>query len=197
MNKKSKGTTLIEIMVSILLISIVMVFLFNILINMKEEYNLSSQRSEDSLNRSSFTRIIQNDFMKHKLNKLTNCNEGKLCIEFTLSGNIIKKLIVNDKSIIYDGEIWELTAGKYDVKKTIFNYYVAETNPTKLNQPNVVNYHSLKIIVPVEYDVFSSKKLDLEITNIESGVLQLNCTTFGNYLFSKGVNGSNVYCYNQ
>ena len=196
MNKKSKGTTLIEIMISILLISIIMVFLFNILVNIKEEYNLSTKRSGDTINRASYTRIIQNDLINLKLIGISNCSNGKLCIVFKFSDNIQKDLIINDKSIVYDNEIWELSSGQYDIDKSTFNYLVATTDPSELSQPNVINYYMLKIIVPVQNDVFSNKKFDFEITSVGKNYLNIDCESFKNYLESKGA-GKNAYCVNQ
>ena len=200
MKKYSKGTTLIEIMISVLLISFIMVFLFNILINMKEEYNLTAKKSEDSLNRSSYTRIIQNDLIENQVVGVTKCNTGNICLTLKLKNSagttVNKTLSIYEKSIVYDGELWELVGGKYDISNAVFNYSVAETDPNKLSQPNVVNYHLLKFIVPVKHDVFSNRKLDFELVNIGKEVISLNCDDIGNYLSSKGVDLNNFYCGN-
>ena len=66
MKRKSKGTTLIEIMVSLALISIVLIFVFNILADLKSEDRESTRGPEDSIKRASYTRIIQNDFIMNQ-----------------------------------------------------------------------------------------------------------------------------------
>ena len=68
----NKGVTLIELIVSLALISIVMVFIFNLLIDLKAEDSLSSKRSTDALNRSTIIRLIQNDFLDKTINWLKN-----------------------------------------------------------------------------------------------------------------------------
>ena len=67
MNKK--GLTLVELIFSLALISIIMVFIFNLIGDLKTEDSLSKTRSEDSLTRSTVINLIQNDFIKIDLNK--------------------------------------------------------------------------------------------------------------------------------
>lgn len=219
MNNKSKGTTLIEIMISILLISFVMVFLFNILINMKEEYNLSSLRSKDSLNRATYTRIIQNDLIKiglKKVNILSDGSEDRFTLEFELEDSSKKKLIVenfNDNNqrvgrIIYDDEIWTLTSGTYDISNIIFTYvepkyekYHDTGEGIYLASDN--DYHVLKIIVPASSDIETNKKLDVEISHIAPNSVASSsfCNDLRNYFqntlrYSDIVNSSNITCIN-
>ena len=176
MNNKSKGTTLIEILLSVLLISFVMVFLFNILINLKEEYNLISVRNEDYLSRASFVRIIQNDLINNENSTISKCSDGnnsKFCI--TLND---KKLVVENVNgkgkVTYDNEVWNLTNGKYNLQDIIFTYYEPKYDIYRgkgdvrfLNDAES-NYHLLKIIIPVTVDISSNRKLDIEISHISA-----------------------------
>ena len=220
MNNKSKGTTLIEIMISILLISFIMIFLFNILINMREEYNLSSQRSQDSLNRATFTRIIQNDLIEVGLKQINISNDGnknKFCIEFQLNDLSTKKLTVenvveNDKEVgrvIYDGEGWTLSSGTYDISNITFTYVEPkydrfhDTGDNRFINERDTDYHLLKIIVPVSTDILSNKKYDVEVSHIGfNSVVSYNfCTKLRNYFQNKLeyrniANSSNTTCIN-
>ena len=72
----NKGFTLIEIMVSISLIAIVLVFMFNLLGDIKRENALSNNDIADALNRATITRIIQNDFIEKNLTIVNTCNRN-------------------------------------------------------------------------------------------------------------------------
>ena len=61
MNKK--GMTLMEVLVSLVLISIVMIFIVNLLSDLKNEGILSNRRNEDSLTRASFINVTEAEFI--------------------------------------------------------------------------------------------------------------------------------------
>ena len=77
MNKK--GMTLMEVLVSLVLISIVMIFVVNLLSDLKNEGILSNKRNTDSLTRASLINVIQGDLINNE-NYLTtfikNCDQG-------------------------------------------------------------------------------------------------------------------------
>ena len=63
-----------------------MVFIFNLLGDLKTEDSLSKTRSEDSLTRSTVINLIQNDFIKLGLYKWSSCNQsGSLMCMSSLS----------------------------------------------------------------------------------------------------------------
>ena len=70
MNKK--GMTLMEVLVSLVLISIVMIFVVNLLSDLKNEDVLSNKRNEDTLTRASLINVIQSDLINSDRNKVTN-----------------------------------------------------------------------------------------------------------------------------
>lgn len=220
MYNKSKGTTLIEIMVSVLLLSFIMIFLFNILINMKEEYNLSNFRSSDSLDRAAFTRIIQNDLIMtglKQINVLGEGNENKFTIEFELNDSSKKKLTVeniddtNNKKgrIIYDDEGWTLSSGTYDISNISLTYVEPkyekyhDTGDTKYLSDVDSNYNIFKLIIPASNDILSNKKFDIEISHIDSNsvVASSFCSDISSYFqntlhYSDIVNSNNIICIN-
>ena len=186
MNNKRKGTTLIEILVSVLLISFVMVFLFNILVNMKQEYNLTSLRSTDSLNRATYTRLIQNHLITTTGVKMSFCSSSpnRFCANIGNNFNTpsgYKQLVVENVNqdgkqvgrVIFDGEAWYLSSGTYNISDMKFTYieqrYISyDSDPSKnskiLTDPNS-DFHLLKIIIPVNTDILSNRKLDFELTH--------------------------------
>ena len=173
MNRVSKGTTLIEIMVSVILISIVLVFIFNILADLKYEDSIASSRSADAISRASYTRIIQNDFIINKLREISDCgtDDSHICIRFTYDKEFVnnsstynhKDLYIYNNYIIYDNEKWSLSYGNYifNSNKPLINYYYT---PRPANASNdFVEYSYLNIYVPVKYNTVSYRKYDFEL----------------------------------
>ena len=84
MNKR--GITLVEVVVSIGLISVVMLFLFNLLIDMQFEEDHASFSKKNQVARASIIKLIQNDFM--------NLN-GRISIFYSFVWGIIAILFIN------------------------------------------------------------------------------------------------------
>lgn len=64
MKLNNRGMTLVEIIVSISLVSIVMVFTLNLLTDLKSEETLGEGKTSDLLNRSIIIKTVQKDFAK-------------------------------------------------------------------------------------------------------------------------------------
>ena len=176
MKKVSKGTTLVEIMISVMLISVILIFIFNILADLKAEDNLASKRSEDALARASYTRIIQNDFINNVLTGVNSCSDGLICLNFTFKNNTQKQLKIYDKYIVYDNEKWSLTYGSYSKDNAEIEYRYSSTTSSN---PDLIKYSYLKIIVPVIYNTLSNRKYDLELVYNSEGNLNINCNSLG------------------
>lgn len=190
MKKVSKGTTLIEIMISVILISTVLIFVFNILADLKYEDALASKRSDDAISRASYTKIIQNDFIMNFLKKIEKCNEpgSKLCIQFSFDKiDEPKKLIIYQKNnnqehdyVVYGDEKWDLEYGNYEIgdNQTIITYY--DSNQIS---DDIINHSYLKIFIPVKYSTTSNRKYDIELVYLSDRPLEdidQACTQFGN-----------------
>jgi len=178
MYKKSRGTTLVEVLVSVALISIVLIFVFNILADLKNEYSLASKRSEDAIKRASYTRIIQNDFIAKELVEVSSCpstSDILLCLNFKYKDGSTKLLNINKQSVVYDNEIWKLSTGEYKIEDAMICYKkiddiinLSSLSETKKSDVilNSDKYHLLKIIVPATSAASSNKKYNFEIIHI-------------------------------
>ena len=62
-----KGFTLLEVIVSVGLISIVMLLLFQLLLDMQYESNHASYAKANQVNRATIIETVQNDLMNHTL----------------------------------------------------------------------------------------------------------------------------------
>lgn len=155
MNKifNNKGMTLVEIILSIGLVSIVMVQVLNILVNLKDEQVLGKDKTSDLTNRSIIMRTVQHDFNNGVINKISNCKSSAYppsgytalsCVQFHYStpapgGTNYRMLtatkggkhyfiygIFNAGTNSFSGyEAWELKSGKYPTSGCgySFDYY--------------------------------------------------------------------------
>ncbi len=169
MNKK--GLTLVELIFSLALISIIMVFIFNLLGDLKTEDSLSKTRSEDSLTRSTVINLIQNDFIKLGLYKWSSCNQSGslMCMSFTFKDNTTKYLHVYEDFIAYGAtglmEKWTLQGGKFTMDNFTYCFKTTIDNPPSGLDTSSPNYY-LKIFIPVTHDVKSKRKYDFEIMSM-------------------------------
>ena len=170
MNKK--GMTLMEMLVSLVLISIVMIFVVNLLSDLKNEGMLSNKRNTDSLTRASFINVIEGDLIDDT-NYLTtfiqNCDQKdqentNSCYQFKFKNDTIKNLYINKSFIAYGPsgsmEKWNLNYGSYDVD----NISVTYVGPTKKNAPSLLTIH----IPVIGVDSSAKNKFDIELTALSS-----------------------------
>jgi hypothetical protein len=171
MKKYSKGTTLIEIMVSLALISVVLIFMFNILSDLKVEDRESTRGSEDSVERASYTRIIQNDFINLGLKSISYCSapDSLFCYSFVFNNNTTKTLEIYTKDdkgvIIYDNEKWTLDSTTFNKDKAKFCYQESkQQDPIHNSQGVDAKFQLIRIYIPTYLNPSTSRKLDLELT---------------------------------
>lgn len=72
--KNNKGLTVTEIIISISLVSVVLIFLFNALITIKNTNEKVSKASTELINQALITRTIQNDFKTYELKNIFACD---------------------------------------------------------------------------------------------------------------------------
>ncbi len=161
----NKGFTLVELMVSISLVSIVLVFMFNLLGDIKRESALSNENIDDALNRSTIIRIIQNDWIEKRLTKVSTCEEDGtiLCYAFTFKNSTTKKLFVRKQEIEYDNERWILEDGEYNADGATYCSYKKDTGKNYL----------LKIVIPVIDHKEDNRIHDIELVKMGTDDLVL------------------------
>lgn len=176
--RKRNGMTLIEIMVSVVLISIVMVFIFNLLLDLKQEENISSDKAQDQLNRSVITKTIQDDFLDREIKAINNCNDGNYiaCFRFTFFDNTYGFIKVDENNFYYeqsenpngDGsslERWELKTTTYSddyfycYQENGNLYYLQFVFPVV----QTINVLKSKMVFDIELLFMGEKKEGMEI----------------------------------
>ena len=169
----NKGTTLIEILVSVILITMVTIFLFAVLSDLRNEEYLSESKSKDALNRTEIIHIIENDFINLGLKdiQVKNCSNN-LCATITFKDDTTKQLKITQTYLKYDGERWDLTGGKYLIDETVF-YACSNFN----------GYSFFRLTVPTNSDAASFRKSSFDISYLS----EINFTTNT----SLSINGKN------
>ncbi len=110
MNKK--GVTLVEIIVSISLIVVVLIFMFKLLVNIRYEQSYSSYDQANSVNRTEIIRNIQNDFLNLNIVGVydDSINSDTLKLRFVFGNDTEKTLTVTEQNVYYDDTKWSLKA---------------------------------------------------------------------------------------
>lgn len=176
----NKGMTLMEVLVSLVLISIVMIFIVNLLSDLKNEGILSTRRNEDSLTRASLISVIEADLISsdnYLVKFKKECNQkdrttSKRCYQFTFKNHTVKTLYVTSTYIAYGEytlsnnnaskmEKWNIGYGTYDVSKIAVNCVVS---PDGNKSPTLLTIH-----IPVNgVDATAKNKFDIDLTALST-----------------------------
>ena len=152
MNKK--GITLVEIVISVGLISVVMLFLFRLLTDMQYESDHASYAKSNQQVRASVIGHVQDDFQNLGLRSVS-ISADKKSILFTFQNSASKALTITDHSLKYaDEETWEIQKDNADTKIDIANIrmekYFPDSSCNDLTSTgNCSTYASYRIIIPI------------------------------------------------
>lgn len=133
MNKK--GVTILELLISISLISIVILFLMKVMFSLNNINNDETYASSDEISRTEIIKNIESDFLKLKLQGIEIKNEESLIIKFIFE-NETKNLKVSQNEVTYDNETKTLESKnatydlcpKYEYVSLDDNYYLIKIN---------------------------------------------------------------------
>lgn len=96
MKKNQKGFTIIELGVSICLVSVVAFLLYQIVLNIKQVYVSSDLKTNLLTKQAVMIKKIYDDLDDLTVSSITNCNEwSNSCLQFTFIDGTTKKLLVN------------------------------------------------------------------------------------------------------
>ena len=129
MNKK--GFTLVELITSFALASVIMIFVFNIVVILKQNYISKSVRTDLMIKQALLSQKINEDFTNNNVKEVATCDNVKKCYEFTFLDDTKKKLTISadDKTITYGDYSYQLTNASYATK---INVSVSKSNVTDI-----------------------------------------------------------------
>lgn len=179
MIKNNKGITIVEIIISVTLISIVMILLFTVLITVRDEDERGKVVSNLLINQALIVKEIENDFIELGLIGIASCNDGEFYLD---KKDTVLNIIPSSSSL--------RTSAKGNCLKLIYNSAKTEDNIGYLlyysygfsatEQTTIVGYRRGDVRVlretPILHDTFGtylnncasthcSLKIDLPILN--------------------------------
>lgn len=159
--KKKNGFTMMELMVSIAMIAVVMVFLVRLLVDIRYDKTNELYDTANQINRAEIIKTIEEDFLNLRLMDVTDTGSTNTTLKLQLIREDGKtgKIIVNENNdfsyINCEGEKrkWKLEKNNNEtyIKKTNipFKLIQAENNPEKKND---LNDYTVLIDIPVIVD---------------------------------------------
>lgn len=97
MNKK--GFTLIEVIISLVLVSVVLTSMLASLVKLKDTYSVVNENTDALIYSSSVSRVLNNDFLKNGGIRYVNCNvEGDRC-DIILSNNQRRRIVIYNNQL--------------------------------------------------------------------------------------------------
>lgn len=94
--KNKKGFTLVEMLVSFTLSMILIIILFQLIINLKEIYLVSGVKTHLLNKQYLITNKIYKDLNEKVVTEIIPCNTGTICVEFVFSDDTSKTLEMNN-----------------------------------------------------------------------------------------------------
>ena len=128
MNKK--GFTLIEVIVSVLLVSIVLISLMATLLKLRSTYRDVNKNTDVLIYGSSLSRVINNDLMSKNGIRHTNCDTDGLSCDFILGNDEQRKLEIIEEEIDH-GDFKADSLGSKAVSHKTVRTTLKYTNTTK------------------------------------------------------------------
>ena len=141
--KNNKAFTLVEMLVSFTLAMVLVIIMFQLIINLKELYMSSGIKTELLNKQYLMTNKIYTDLNEKKAINIENCNNPLVCIQFTFQDGTVKKLQVDEtnKTVTYDDYTIKLNNESYFKTMNINTYYSATNN--KIFNANIPIYNDL------------------------------------------------------
>lgn len=157
MNKN--GFTLVELIVSIVLVSIVLVSMTGTLVKLKETYNVVNEDADARIYGTTISKIINDDFLKNNGIRDISCSndEDMSSCEIVLGTNqkrtleILRNTIPNDSETIYENG---KNVGTKTYEKTTLRYSDSTTGAVKT-----------LLIKTIELIVKSNNEVDNNLVN--------------------------------
>lgn len=134
-----RGVTILELLISMTIISIVVLLLVRVLFSLNSINNDTSYASNDEITRTEIIKNIESDFLKLNLIGLDIKENPESTILIFNYLDSTKELIINESNLKYDNITYNLTSTNATYSKCL------EYSYTLLDD----NYYLLKINIPV------------------------------------------------
>ena len=148
-NKSKSGFTLIEVIVSVVLVSIIMVSLLASLMQLRQTYTIIHENSDIIMYSSSISRVINNDLAKNNGVRLATCNSLRDKCELILGNDNkrsleISKNCYNGSSII-DCDQTDINTSETDVKHYVIRTSLIYKDTSEKNSSKLLYIRTLEV----------------------------------------------------
>lgn len=165
-----KGVTILELLISILLISVVILLLLKVMFSLDAINNDKTYASSDEISRTEIIKRIESDFLELKLNGIA-IDGNKIIFYYEDTSKI---LTINGDKLVYDNESYPLNSENALYSScTDYTYQLLEND-----------YYLININIPVLIDGIDTTTND-DITLTYIGLLNQNSNFQTNYVCSK------------
>ena len=170
MKLNNKGITLVEIVISVALISIVLIFLFNLLIQVNNENADNEVRSSYLVNQSTFIKQIEEDFIEYKLKNGEECTASDVSKTNATAAVYLPNIKDNNIDLDYNSSANNIKCLKftYDDDSNAFLFLYKKTDTTNINEYiTILSYYRGDFRQSVELEDFDwdSNKLDVVVND--------------------------------
>ncbi len=147
--KNNKGITTIELIVSISLIAVILLFLFKVIVDVRYEKNATYARKNNVV-RTEIINAIQRDFVRYGVSNISK-NGNIYTITFLDISQPNKDLIVNNTTVEYDGNLWTFIEGEIKLNNL--------QEPIKVAGGSSGRYY-IMLTIPIKFKENENNKMD-------------------------------------
>lgn len=146
--KNKQGFTVVELTVAFSLTLVVVLLLFQIIINLKDLYVKDGIKTELLIKQGLITKKVAESFEEKKIRVATKCTTGDNCLSFTFEDNTVKTLSFDKEDNVFH-------YGDYTTKLISGSNYgeVKVTNETFLNVEEGKKDSMITINIPIEHEL--------------------------------------------
>ena len=154
--KKQRGFTVVELLVSFSFVMIISVFLFQIVLLLKDIYFENGIKTEMYSKQSTVSQKINDDFFTKGISSVNKC--GSNCLNFTFhdSSTAILKIDKVNNSFSYSDYTYKLVTGSY--------FGDIDINVSNLTVVNVTKNNAIMYIkIPVYHNDFENQDFGINV----------------------------------
>ena len=169
----NKGLTLIELIVSVVLISIVMLFMYGVFNDVNNEKNDNSFAKENQVNRSEIIKVLEDDLLSRSIN-ISSVNDFSTdtSLKFDLYYSDGKKATIEATETTFSYTNADGLLRKWTMKDATLNYKKARVLYNKSNETNnEEGIYSLLINIEVYTDNDNNRSCSTCTNNVVDDII--------------------------
>ena len=152
--KNNKGFTIVELLVSFMLSMVLIIIMFQLIINLKDAYGISQIKTELLTKKNILENKIYTDLLEKQVTGISNC--GLNCITFTFDTGESKNLLVDTNNNFIEYYDYRINL---DRNSSFAEIDISEYGTSNLNKKNRLFY----INVPIFNNIISGDNFGIRI----------------------------------